>query len=238
MLTVRHVITTLLLSSVCILPSTTLMAKGIYSFVDAEGVLHLTDRPNDPRYRPIAATNRHVANKKFINQNGLLYYFPADTPGHLSAGNLSTTASAKHTASYLSSAKEDAHPYGDLVRDAARQHGLQSALLHSIIRAESNFDPYAVSAKGAVGLMQLMPETARQYGVHDSTDPETNIHGGARFLADLLRQFNNNLELSLAAYNAGPNTVIRYGGTIPPYPETRQYVTRVLRYFREYQRVM
>ena len=83
-----------------------------------------------------------------------------------------------------------------------------------------------------------MPATARQYGVTDMTDPATNIHGGARFMADLLRQFNNNLVLSLAAYNAGPTTVAKYGGIVPPYPETQEYVARVLRYYREYQQVL
>ncbi|MBF0401838.1 MAG: lytic transglycosylase domain-containing protein [Magnetococcales bacterium] len=125
-----------------------------------------------------------------------------------------------------------------MVRAAAQRTGLSTALLHSIIRAESNFDPNAVSPKGAAGLMQLMPETARLYGVTDITDPETNIHGGALFLADLLKQFNNNLELSLAAYNAGPTTVTRYGRRVPPYPETRNYIARVLRYYEEYQKVM
>ncbi|MBF0462136.1 MAG: lytic transglycosylase domain-containing protein [Magnetococcales bacterium] len=128
--------------------------------------------------------------------------------------------------------------FGAIVLAAAQRTGLNCALLNSIIRAESDFDPNAVSPKGAVGLMQLMPATARLYGVTDMTDPETNIHGGARFLADLLRQFNNDLELSLAAYNAGPTTVAKYGGMVPPYPETREYVARVLRYYREYQRVL
>ncbi|MBF0098071.1 MAG: lytic transglycosylase domain-containing protein [Magnetococcales bacterium] len=198
------------------------MAKGIYSFMDEEGVLHLTDRPNDPRYKPITATNRYVAGKRSASAAGSTSHWrvspPYPTP---------TTPAALRE-----------HPYGEIVQMVARQHGLHSALIHSIIRAESNYDPLAVSAKGAVGLMQLMPETARQYGVHNSTDPATNIQGGVRFLADLLRQFNNNLELSLAAYNAGPSTVLRYGSTIPPYPETQQYVQRVLRFYQAYQRLM
>jgi soluble lytic murein transglycosylase-like protein len=226
MRTVRTV--ALLLATLFLLQATPGMARGIYSFMDEEGVLHLTDRPNDPRYKPVSATNRYVANTRSSHAQGSSSFWRASPPYPAPmAGYRPATPAVLRT-----------QPYGELVQMIARQHGLHSALIHSIIRAESNYDPLVVSAKGAVGLMQLMPETARQYGVHNSTDPATNIQGGVRFLADLLRQFNNNLELSLAAYNAGPSTVLRYGSTIPPYPETQQYVQRVLRFYQEYQRLM
>jgi soluble lytic murein transglycosylase-like protein len=126
--------------------------------------------------------------------------------------------------------------YAPLVKKAAREHSLDQALLQAMIAAESGFDPYAVSPKGAVGLMQLMPETARRYGVHNLYDPAENIQGGAKYLRDLMRKFNNDLSLTLAAYNAGEDAIIQYGHRIPPYRETLQYVPRVLTLYRQYQR--
>lgn len=126
--------------------------------------------------------------------------------------------------------------YAPLVEKVAREHSLDRALLQAMIAAESGFDPHAVSHKGAVGLMQLMPETARRYGVRNSYDPAENIRGGAKYLRDLMRKFNNDLSLTLAAYNAGEDAIIQYGYRIPPYRETLQYVPRVLTLYRQYQR--
>jgi soluble lytic murein transglycosylase-like protein len=126
--------------------------------------------------------------------------------------------------------------YAPLVKKAAREHSLDQALLQAMIAAESGFDPHAVSPKGAVGLMQLMPETARRYGVRNLYDPAENIQGGAKYLRDLMQKFNNDLSLTLAAYNAGENAIIQYGHRIPPYRETLQYVPRVLTLYRQYQR--
>ena len=92
--------------------------------------------------------------------------------------------------------------------------------MHAVIPAESGYNPNAVSRKGATGLMQLMPDTARRYGVQNILDPVQNIHGGVRYLKDLLAMFNGDIELALAGYNAGENAVIRAGRRIPPYPET------------------
>jgi soluble lytic murein transglycosylase-like protein len=126
--------------------------------------------------------------------------------------------------------------YAPLVEKVAREHSVDRALLQAMIAAESGFDPYAVSPKGAIGLMQLMPETARRYGVRNPYDPADNIRGGAKYLRDLMRKFNNDLSLTLAAYNAGEDAIIQYGHRIPPYRETLQYVPRVLTLYREYQR--
>ena len=119
-----------------------------------------------------------------------------------------------------------------IIDAAARQNGLDPALLHAVIRAESGYNPRALSIKGASGLMQLIPDTARRYGVNDIWDPHENIHGGARYLKDLLAMFNNNIELALAGYNAGENAVIRAGRRIPNYPETMAYVPKVMGYLR------
>jgi len=115
-----------------------------------------------------------------------------------------------------------------LVSEAARSNDVDEALLHAVIAVESGYDPRAVSSKGAVGLMQLMPKTARRYHVANSYDPAQNVSGGARYLKDLISLFKNDLQLALAAYNAGEEAVIQRGNRIPPYRETQRYVPRVL----------
>jgi soluble lytic murein transglycosylase-like protein len=120
----------------------------------------------------------------------------------------------------------------------ADRYRLPHSLLHAVITAESAYDPEAVSRAGAVGLMQLMPETAKRYGVSNRRNPTDNIDGGTRYLRDLLVMFNNNLQLALAAYNAGENAVKKYGNRIPPYTETRNYVKKVIDYYHEYRRTM
>lgn len=115
----------------------------------------------------------------------------------------------------------------------SRQHRLHPALLRAVIKAESDFDPMAVSRAGAMGLMQLMPQTAVRLDVRDLFDPDENIGGGAKYLRQLLDRFNGNLPLALAAYNAGEHVVDRYQ-SLPPINETRQYVHKVLRYYRRF----
>ena len=122
--------------------------------------------------------------------------------------------------------------YVVIVDRASRASGVEDALVHALIFAESAYDPRAVSPAGAIGLMQLMPETARRYGVADLFDPEQNVRTVVRHLKDLLEQFDGDVELAIAAYNAGPNAVIRAGNRVPPYPETRRYVPRVLEHYR------
>jgi soluble lytic murein transglycosylase-like protein len=125
--------------------------------------------------------------------------------------------------------------YDNMVEQAARQVGLESALLHAVISVESRYDARAVSRKGAAGLMQLMPATARRYAVVDPFDPAQNVQGGARYLRDLLRLFDSDKSLALAAYNAGENAVLRNGKRIPAYRETQDYVPRVLGYYSRYR---
>ncbi len=115
----------------------------------------------------------------------------------------------------------------------SRQHQLHPALIRAVIKAESDFDPHAVSRAGAIGLMQLMPQTAVRMDVRDLYDPEDNIGGGTKYLRQLLDRFRGNLPLALAAYNAGEHVVDRYR-TLPPIDETRQYVRKVLRYYRTF----
>ena len=118
---------------------------------------------------------------------------------------------------------------------AGRTNGVDAALIHAVISAESGYNPNAVSRKGASGLMQLMPDTARRYGVDNVFDPAQNIHGGTRYLKDLLAMFNGDLTLAIAGYNAGENAVIRAGRRIPPYTETVVYVPKVIDYYHRFR---
>jgi soluble lytic murein transglycosylase-like protein len=120
--------------------------------------------------------------------------------------------------------------YSQEIAEAAARYAVPERLIWAVIRAESGFDARAVSSRGARGLMQLMPETAAILGVRDPFNPRENIHAGARHLRGMMERFRNDLPMALAAYNAGERPVVSYGG-IPPYPETREYVARVLRYY-------
>jgi soluble lytic murein transglycosylase-like protein len=122
-----------------------------------------------------------------------------------------------------------------IINEVADAYGVDQALLHAVITVESGYIPSAVSRKGASGLMQLMPETARRYGVEDSFDPVQNLHGGAKYLRDLLKLFNSDVSLALAAYNAGENAVLKHGRRIPPFRETTLYVPKVLAFYKKYQ---
>jgi soluble lytic murein transglycosylase-like protein len=116
--------------------------------------------------------------------------------------------------------------YDSIIRSVASNYGLEPTLIHSIIRTESNYDPDAVSPKGAMGLMQLMPETAERYGVRDIYNPRENIEGGVKYLKYLMDLYNGKTDYVLAAYNAGHNAIKKYGG-IPPFPETRRFIEKV-----------
>jgi soluble lytic murein transglycosylase-like protein len=125
--------------------------------------------------------------------------------------------------------------YSSQVLAAAQETKVDPALIHAVISVESGYNPSARSHAGAVGLMQLMPQTAKRYGVTDRLDPAQNIRGGARYLRDLKAMFNNNLHLVIAAYNAGEEAVMKYGNRIPPYRETIAYVPKVMGHYRKLQ---
>ena len=175
----------------------------IYGYTDAAGTTHFTNVPNDARYKLIVRTG-------------------VDT----SAGR---PADAKRLASWLAHSAV----YDAAIDRAARDATVQPALVRAVIVVESGFNPRAISRRGAIGLMQLLPATARRYGAFNAFDPEQNIRAGAYYLAALIGRYGGqNLELALAAYNAGENAVDRYGGHIPPYRETRAYVPNVLKVYR------
>ncbi|HVS15964.1 MAG TPA: lytic transglycosylase domain-containing protein [Thermoanaerobaculia bacterium] len=128
-------------------------------------------------------------------------------------------------------------PFGDAIERVARRYRVDALLIASMIEAESQFDPLAISPVGAIGLMQLMPETGLELGVEDLTDPYRNLEAGARYLRQLLQRFDGDLALALAAYNAGPTRVVRYGD-VPPIRETTEYVEKVLRRYLGHRRVV
>ncbi len=147
---------------------------------------------------------------------------------------LAAVAKIEEVASAISSTPPIGLSPQQALQIAAEIEGLPAALVRSVAKAESAYNPNAVSAKGAIGLMQLMPATASELGVRPGL-PQENALGGAKYLRDLLVRYNGNAVLALAAYNAGPNAVTKYGG-VPPYAETRQYIERVLREFLQQQR--
>jgi hypothetical protein len=204
-------------------------ADEIYALVDGGGVVHYTNVPHDRRYHRVAEEGiAHVANtprdrcdqqteRPGGSREGVHRIAGASRAGRAAGPRPSRTAAF------------DAH-----IRSAAQKYGLAPPLLKAVLAAESNFDPAAVSGKGARGLMQLMPETAREMCVSDILDPVQNIEGGARYLRQLQDQFGADLERVLAAYNAGPDRVSRSGAAVPAIPETQAYVSKVLRLYEAY----
>ena len=180
----------------------------VYGYVDGEGTTYLSNVPSDERYQVLVSEER-PSNVSVLRRTERRLA----TPG---------TMAAKAG-------------YQDMVEQVAKSNGLEAALLHAVISVESHYNAAAVSKKGAAGLMQLMPATARRYGVADAFDPVQNLQGGAKYLRDLLALFNSDIGLALAAYNAGENAVMRYGNRIPPFRETKDYVPRVLGFYRKYQ---
>jgi soluble lytic murein transglycosylase-like protein len=164
----------------------------------------------------------------FTDASGVVHYsnVPADDRFQLLIAATGTRVSTR-------AALERSVAYTRIIHGAAVANSLEPALVTAVIMAESGGDPQAVSKRGARGLMQLMPETARRYGVRNSFDPEQNIRGGSQYLRDLAQRYRNDLQLMLAAYNAGPDAVDREGGRIPPFRETLEYVPRVLRIYHE-----
>ena len=177
----------------------------IYAYIDTVGTTHFSNVPDDPRYRLIVRT-------------------PEATP----ASPASQGADAKRATDWLARSVE----YDDAITRAAGAAKVRPELVRAVIVVESGFNPRAISRRGAIGLMQLLPSTARRYGAFNAFDPEQNILAGAQYLADLITRFGGDkLDLVLAAYNAGEAAVEKYGRRIPPYKETRAYVPNVLKMY-------
>ncbi len=169
---------------------------------------------------------------KFEDEEGrtLLTNIPSNGKGMKLVKRFRFSYSRPHSggrAPVLKVLKDRIRKYRPLIMQAARETGLDTDLIHAVILAESAYDSKAVSPKGAMGLMQLMPATAKRFNVSDAFDPAQNISGGTRYLKFLMARFGNDLELVTAAYNAGEGAVERYGRSIPPFKETRLYVKKV-----------
>lgn len=177
---------------------------AIWGYIDESGETHLADRQVDARYHLFQRDSQ-------LNTTGAAA-IPNAAPVHVDA--------------------QQAAPYRKLVAKVAQQYRLDPLLMHAIISVESGYQPTALSAKGAVGLMQVLPATGARFGISRLANPQENLKAGARYLKFLLGLFNGDLPLVIAAYNAGEGAVQKYSNRIPPYPETQNYVARVLASYR------
>ena len=179
----------------------------IYQYTDANGVVHFSNVGvgSGRKYKRLKSTvtpEQHMA-----------------VPAHSSAPSRAPISSSNFPSAYV-----------DIINAACGRHGVDPALVHAIVKVESDFNPYALSRKGAMGLMQLMPQTAVVMNVGNSFNPHDNIDGGVKYLRYLIDRYEGNLPLALAAYNSG-ETAVKKWGTIPPYPETQNYVQRIMKIY-------
>jgi soluble lytic murein transglycosylase-like protein len=183
-------------------------SADIYQYTDAQGIVHFS--------------NVNVgAGKQFKRIKSA----PAEKQPTASASRRVVPPPSTISSSNMPSA------YVDIINSACDRHGIDPALVHAVVKVESDFNPYALSRKGAMGLMQLMPQTAVELNVRNSFNPHDNIDGGVRYLRYLIDRYEGNLSLALAAYNSGETAVKRWG-TIPPFRETQNYVQRILKIYR------
>ncbi len=224
---------TVLLLVVIVLPVSA--GAAMYAYVDARGICHYTNVPGTGRYKLSERPPRRVASP----EDQLIRTITRRSTSGLAPVNLAhrgylrrSAYTGRYAGRMFRSAPQTLNRYIQL---AAMNHQVDPLLIKAVIQAESNFDPNALSPKGAQGLMQLMPGTARDLAVDDPFDPAQNINGGTKYLRYLLDNFNGNVELSLAAYNAGPGRVAARGD-IPNIPETQDYVAKVLENYRSYKK--
>lgn len=204
----------------------------VYGYIDADGMAHVSTEKLDDRYQLFMRGDATFDSSKI----------GAATPAPAIAGT--TAAKLSSPLMQLMLQHPNLKKYEEVLNQSAREFSVDPALLKAIMAAESGFNPGAVSPKGAVGLMQIMPETAERYGVQGDrrktiqqklTDPRVNIRLAARYLRDLQALFPQRLELAIASYNAGERAVQKYHNQIPPYPETRNYVQLVAQFYQLYQ---
>lgn len=202
----RLAIVTILATASATLPGRA--EADIYSYTDADGVIHFSNKASGGPFKLYMKTADHKQRAK--RATAAASVMPSDkSPDRFSR-------------------------YAEWIRQASALYQIPEALVRAVIKCESDYDPRAISPVGAIGLMQLMPETALRMQVRDPFDPRENIFGGTRYLRVLANTFNGDLSLTIAGYNAGEGSVARYGG-IPPYAETQAYVSHVLEYYGRYR---
>lgn len=216
-----------------------LAQADVYKFVDANGRVTFSDVPQNQLYKKIHILSPYRKKLKQAGYGGYASYNPLSLSPY--------RANATHSPyrfkdrgvrggypTFFSNGRsfagfnQNKNKFSGVIANAAYRNHVDERLVHAVIQTESAYNPSAVSRAGAVGLMQLMPGTARRYGVTNRSDPEQNVDGGTKYLKDLLGMFNYNLGLAVAAYNAGEGAVMKYNNRIPPYPETQNYVKQVL----------
>ena len=196
-----------LAAALCALTPSSALAQ-LYSWTDTDGRLIISDQPRDPAAKTYLVFGRSATPPATSN---------TAEPAAAASTSYATTKPASRQAAV----------YDDIITEHAATHELNPDFVRAVIQAESAFDPYARSSKGAMGLMQLMPATAAVYRVLDAYNPAENIRAGVAYLKSLMTRYNNDVSLALAAYNAGPTAVAKYGNKVPPYKETRSYVARI-----------
>jgi len=234
------------LLAIVLLGSSVALAGNTYIYKDKNGRTHITNMVSDepgftliktiatPVYKKSSAeksTTEEPALASAIQYGGSGWKLITPNKGGLTAAMLAGIGNSKPFA--INSAKRQR--YASIIAAAARKHNLDPNLVHAVISAESAYNPRAKSSAGAMGLMQLMPATAKRFGVSNAYDPVANIQGGTRYLRWLLNYFNGNVNLALAGYNAGEGAVVKYNYQIPPYKETKTYVSRVLQFYNHYR---
>ncbi|MBL8678320.1 MAG: lytic transglycosylase domain-containing protein [Myxococcales bacterium] len=198
----------------------------------ADGTIHLSNVPSQRSTSSTVVIRSRDAQPSRRSASPVIAYDGSNTP----VAQVTALGDAQVRSLYLATARDAARyaRYDAHIREAAQLYQLPEAFIRAVIKQESDFNPYSVSSAGASGLMQLMPQTAQSMSVRDVFDPRQNILGGTRFLRVLANMFNGDLVLTVAAYNAGPNAVIRHSG-VPPYEQTQHYVRQVLRYYYLYR---
>jgi soluble lytic murein transglycosylase-like protein len=207
------------------------VALGLTESHEALGPRHHLERRLGSRRGCARGTSERRRRDRRLNQlrSVVLTSLALAMPNQLRSNTLKTLPSGPRVSTTINSVDtiEPAKAYEGIVREAAALYRVDPSLIRSVMQAESGFDASAVSRAGAMGLMQLMPEIAEAFGVEHPFDPRENIMAGTRLLRELLDQHGGNLRLAIASYNAGPTAIANYGGAVPPFPETQDYVKRV-----------
>ncbi|HEX2825086.1 MAG TPA: lytic transglycosylase domain-containing protein [Burkholderiales bacterium] len=201
-------------------------SADIYRYIDEEGRAHFTDVRVNSRYELFLKTRPPVVEATPAAAAGTLTIDTADgaTTTAVAGPSFRPTHGVKVTPRFT-----------EMIAKVAAEQKVDAALLHAVVLAESGYNPRARSRKGATGLMQVMPDTGKRYGVTDLLNPIKNLTAGAKYLKDLLAMFGNDKKLAIAAYNAGEGAVMRNGNAIPPYAETQAYVPKVLQYYESFR---